>query len=720
MRASAADRQSPQLNDVITWGGGNKGNLGHSESHRKPTPLKGLEGVGPIFFDIGKFHSAAIADWGRDVYVWGLGAMGQLGRGDVISESVPRLVISLRDKQISQIVCGGYHTLALSATGILYGFGDNSRGQLGLGQNIKNSLNPQAIPGPWENDPSLTLSGISAGNFTSAAITQSGLCFIWGPPMGTLNEIPSSESASITELPQASGIHPVDWVPSLLPISEPIQAIRFGDSHCLVLSNGRVFVWGNNAFGQLGTGTKESQEHPIPLPYWQTVKDIACGRAHSVVITTEGHTFTFGLGKSGQLGTGNRDSQSSPQKISFPMQGDRIIRVVAGSNHTLTLTEKGKVFGWGSNNNYQLTGMAKDYLVPQLIEALQSLLIQQLSTAGDFSGALTGTPCKLEIFRQISIRNNEPMHQQEISLFSVTYNINGQKSALSLSVLEQLLGLNDTSKPMPDIYAVGFQELVKISGKEVAKDLADVEGPMKQFAESQLDATLNADIQNYVQIFSKQVVGTMLCVFIKKEMVLQISNIQWDQIRVGIMNKMGNKGAIAVRFEWGGEGAPTGVRQSAIEKQSMGPTMGGGAVCIVCSHYAAGQSKVGRRNNDYRQSVSKIEFPTHKGRKLTILDHENIIWLGDFNYRINFLTKNAVVQMINNGRMEELTLYDQLRMEREAGRVFSGFKEGKLHFIPSYKYDPNSTVWDSSEKDRAPGKISSHHDCHHDITILMM
>jgi alpha-tubulin suppressor-like RCC1 family protein len=60
---------------------------------------------------------------GRDVYVWGQGDKGQLGRGDTESQPVPRLVIALRDKLVCKISCGSEHTLALTSAGVLYAFG---------------------------------------------------------------------------------------------------------------------------------------------------------------------------------------------------------------------------------------------------------------------------------------------------------------------------------------------------------------------------------------------------------------------------------------------------------------------------------------------------------------------------------------------------------------------------------------------------------------------
>ena len=92
-------------------------------SSNHPIVVRELRGNGPTFLSIGELHSAAIADAGRDVYMWGQGDKGQLGRGDLESQSIPRLVIAFRDKRVQKLSCGQEHTLALTATGTLYSFG---------------------------------------------------------------------------------------------------------------------------------------------------------------------------------------------------------------------------------------------------------------------------------------------------------------------------------------------------------------------------------------------------------------------------------------------------------------------------------------------------------------------------------------------------------------------------------------------------------------------
>ena len=139
------------------------------------------------------------------------------------------------------------------------------------------------------------------------------------------------------------------------------------------------------------------------------------------------------------------------------------------------------------------------------------------------------------------------------------------------------------------------------------------------------------------------------------------------------MGTAANKGGIAVRFK--------------IDDSSF---------VFVTAHFAAGQSVVDDRNRDYWTITSNVKF-----NNLRILDHDNVFWFGDFNYRLN-ADNDTARSLIQNKNYEQLQEMDQLTAEIKAGRVFSGFQEGTLKFDPTYKYDPQSNVYDTSEKMRVP------------------
>ena len=93
----------------------------------------------------------------------------------------------------------------------------------------------------------------------------------------------------------------------------PIVAVCGGPSaaHCAAIAeDGRAFVWGRNESGQLGLGDRDNRQVPTELvakslPEGVRFVDGACGKSHTVLITSDGDAYAFGSNKHGQLGVGN-------------------------------------------------------------------------------------------------------------------------------------------------------------------------------------------------------------------------------------------------------------------------------------------------------------------------------------------------------------------------------------------------------------------------------
>ena len=85
-----------------------------------------------------------------------------------------------------------------------------------------------------------------------------------------------------------------------------------------------------------------------------------------------------------------------------------------------------------------------------------------------------------------------------------------------------------------------------------------------------------------------------------------------------------------------------------------------------------------------------------------ITDHDMVYWIGDLNYRITEFDSTEVKELIREGKIQDLLNADQLKQQRAQRKVFNGYTEGPITFLPSYKFDPGTDIWDSSEKARAP------------------
>jgi len=252
-----------------------------------------------------------------------------------------------------------------------------------------------------------------------------------------------------------------------------------------------------------------------------------------------------------------------------------------------------------------------------------------------------------------------------------TWNVNGQSPT---GCLKDWLGADVEA---PDLYVIGFQELDLSWWRYLVQESAKEDEWVRAVEES-----LHSKA-NYQLVKKVRLVGMMLLVYSKEEHMGSINNISVDSMGTGIRgisHSLGNKGGVAVRLEL----------QDA-------------EFCFVNSHLAAGDSEVERRNQDYDLINKGVRFHhmenTDNYRLITECDQ--IIWMGDLNYRIN-MEGNVIKSIIAEDNLTMLLNADQLNQQRALGNVFEGYQEGAIMFRPTYKYDPGTSRWDTSWKSRSP------------------
>ncbi|XP_064129259.1 synaptojanin-1 isoform X3 [Loxodonta africana] len=264
-----------------------------------------------------------------------------------------------------------------------------------------------------------------------------------------------------------------------------------------------------------------------------------------------------------------------------------------------------------------------------------------------------------------------------------TWNVNGGKQFRSIAFKNQTLtdwlldapklagiqGFQDKRSKPTDIFAIGFEEMVELN----AGNIVNASTTNQKLWAVELQKTVSRD-NKYVLLASEQLVGVCLFVFIRPQHAPFIRDVAVDTVKTGMGGATGNKGAVAIRM--------------LFHTTSL---------CFVCSHFAAGQSQVKERNEDFVEIARKLSFPM--GRML--FSHDYVFWCGDFNYRID-LPNEEVKELIRQQNWDSLIAGDQLINQKNAGQIFRGFLEGKVTFAPTYKYDLFSDDYDTSEKCRTP------------------
>jgi alpha-tubulin suppressor-like RCC1 family protein len=174
--------------------------------------------------------------------------------------------------------------------------------------------------------------------------------------------------------------------------------IMAGANHSLVLTtDGGLYAWGRNDLGQLGVGHTNNSNVAVSVDLTGVLAGkvpafIAAGDDHSLMVSNEGRVYAWGLNDRGQLGDGTQTNRLSAVEIpvSGVLAGKTISKAWAGSTHTFVQATDGTLFGWGSNDHGQLgTGTVSTeelVAVPVLMNgALAGKTIAKITAGRDFT-----------------------------------------------------------------------------------------------------------------------------------------------------------------------------------------------------------------------------------------------------------------------------------------------------------------------------------------------
>lgn len=254
----------------------------------------------------------------------------------------------------SEVSPGGIHTLGIRDGGSLWSWGRNNSGQLGTGESTGTiNRTPKQIGN--ENN----WSKISAGNSHNLAIKSDGTLWAWGRNSDGQVGV-GSASASFTT-PQQIGTD-TDWL-----------RISAGDEFSLAIkTNGTLWAWGDNAFGQLGNNSIIDQSSPIQVGNATNWLMTSAGTQHVLALNTNGELWAWGTNNAGRFGIISPAASLVPIQIGSDTDW---ATVLAARDHGVGLKNNGTFWTWGSNSNGQLgDGTMIDKTFPINIASLNGAL----------------------------------------------------------------------------------------------------------------------------------------------------------------------------------------------------------------------------------------------------------------------------------------------------------------------------------------------------------
>ncbi|MBX3147317.1 MAG: Ig-like domain-containing protein [Gemmatimonadales bacterium] len=318
------------------------------------TPAQGAGTVSP--------GSSVTNATGRAATRWTLGGSGgpksvQVAAGAGVSGTVTASAFI----EFATISGGGRSTCAIDEGGVLYCWGFNGDGQLGIGTGPAGAGPTYAVPQSVAPVTNQTFVSLNGGRFHNCAVTFSHNAYCWGGNANGQSGQPNTRSIES---------------PTLVSLAVPFLTISAGRVHtCGVSIGGRAYCWGDNERGQLGgnvdtvantfvpsstpvevgtiSGGGGGYHENYPGQNVLDFKSIATGGVHACGVNRGGTAYCWGLGREGQRGDGSNSLNRVIPNVPV-LSSATFDAITAGYAHTCARTTTGTVHCWGENNAGQL------------------------------------------------------------------------------------------------------------------------------------------------------------------------------------------------------------------------------------------------------------------------------------------------------------------------------------------------------------------------------
>jgi len=249
--------------------------------------------TGVVNVSTGHYHSLALMGDGT-IRAWGFNSLGQLGDGTTTKRLSPVAVHNI--STAVDMVGGRDMSYAILADGTVRAWGGGVNGELGNGTNPTRQTTPVAVSNLTD------VVELAGGRNHGLALKSDGTVWAWG--LNASGQLGDGTKTSRNRPVQVSGI------------STAVAVAAGADHSVALLANGAVMTWGEAGRGQLGNGSTIDRTTALAVSGLPSdVVFIGCGRDHTLVVTSDGQLWDWGQNDFGQLGDGTLTRRTRPVHI---------------------------------------------------------------------------------------------------------------------------------------------------------------------------------------------------------------------------------------------------------------------------------------------------------------------------------------------------------------------------------------------------------------------
>ena len=290
------------------------------------------------------------------LYVWGKNSYGQLGVGNEVNKNTPIKVTAINGKVMELIISNSFSVYAILEDGSLYAWGNNSDGQLGVGDE-ENRNTPTKV-----NLPSKIKELIITGSSVYALMEDSSL-YSWGynldGQLGVGDEVNKNTPTKVN-LPGK--------IKELITTGSSVYVSVYA-----LMEDSSLYSWGSNESGQLGVGDEVNKNTPTKVNLPSKIKELITTGSSVYALMEDSSLYSWGYNSYGQLGVGDKIDKNTPTIVNLP---GKIKKLITSSSASYAILEDGSLYAWGYNYYGELgVGSNEDKNTPTKVTAINGKIM---------------------------------------------------------------------------------------------------------------------------------------------------------------------------------------------------------------------------------------------------------------------------------------------------------------------------------------------------------